>query len=721
MLGELRIARYALRFIFQRGTKLTWAVTCGVGAFVLMVVLRTASNKILSAMGGLSFVHYPSIPVFLSMSLVFTLVTYFMLGVIRALQAEQEAEHQNLLTKEAQFRVLTVNLPVGVSIRSKDGKYIYINPAFTKITGYELNEIPDGENWYQEAYSDKEYGRIAVKNWIKELDSSSSEEVYSRVYTVYCKNGLKKIVNFRQVALGDDTMIVYDDVTEQSHAEQALRILVGSSPIGIFIVQEKKFKMVNPGFEAITEYDRSELLNRDSLEIVAPQYRSHVRRNAVKMLKRAALRERGEKEKIQPYEFKIVAKSGELKTVLETVIPIYCRGDKATLGFFMDITHQKRMEANLALTEKMQSIGVLAGGIAHDFNNILTAILGNISIADITADLKERTKALNHAAKACEQARDLTKQLLIFSRGGEPVKEMTSIANLLKECSELVFRGTSCDFEIDASPDVWPTQLDTGQISQVVNNLLINAIHASPDGSIIKIGVENAQIGAHTALALSPGDYIKVSISDPGAGIPREVLLRIFDPFFTTKEKGTGLGLVSAYSIVKSHGGCISVNSKVGKGSTFEFYLPASPEGVGTLQSKKYREMKRGNGERMLVMDDDQSVRATISKMLKKLNFEVAEVENGEQALTEYRNAMNEGSPFFAVIIDLTIRGGMGGRETVRELLEIDPLAKAIVSSGYSDDPIMSDFQKYGFAGCIQKPYRIEALSNEIHRLIHRV
>jgi PAS domain S-box-containing protein len=391
--------------------------------------------------------------------------------------------------------------------------------------------------------------------------------------------------------------------------------------------------------------------------------------------------------------------------------------EKNILMIARDLTWYKKMEEELIKVQKLESVGVLAGGIAHDFNNILTAIMGNLSLVRMKIGPGDpSSERLEIAEQACVRATDLTRQLLTFARGGAPVKETASIVGVIEESCRFALRGSSVGCELDFAEDVWPAEIDVGQMSRVINNIMINASQAMPDGGIIKLSARNAVIDDSVEIPLPPGRYVKVAIQDQGTGIPRENLSRVFDPYFTTRPTGNGLGLASCYSIVRKHGGHITLDSEVGIGTTIHIYLPASATAPHE-QNRTESQPKSGKGK-ILIMDDEYMVRDTLEHMLVELKYEVASAGDGSEAVRLYEEAKETGSPFHLVIMDLTVPGRMGGREAIGRLLEIDPTAKAVVSSGYSDNSIMSEYGKYGFSGVVLKPYRAAELSRIIDAVI---
>lgn len=380
------------------------------------------------------------------------------------------------------------------------------------------------------------------------------------------------------------------------------------------------------------------------------------------------------------------------------------------IGVALDVTEQKCAEEEVFRASKMESIGVLAGGIAHDFNNILTAIIGNITLAKMQLTPQDNAfQRLTDTEKAVFRAKSLTQQLLTFARGGKPIKQALAVGPLLRESAEFALQGSTIQCEFSVANDLWPIEADPGQVHQVINNLVINAQQVMPDGGILRIEAGNLVVGSQDTLPLSPGSYVRIRIADSGTGIAPEHLTKIFDPFFTTKPKGTGLGLTTAYWIIKRHHGYITIDSKLGTGSTVSIYLSRSDREAPEVESVE-EVLVQGSG-RILFMDDEDPIRAYAVDVLSQLGYEVTFVREGMEAVERFRQAQESGRPFSAVILDLTVRAGMGGKETIRRLIELDPAVSAIVSSGYSNDPVLADFREYGFSGRVAKPYTAKDLS----------
>ncbi|MBD3320205.1 MAG: PAS domain S-box protein [Chitinivibrionales bacterium] len=417
-------------------------------------------------------------------------------------------------------------------------------------------------------------------------------------------------------------------------------------------------------------------------------------------------------------EYRVLNKEGSELTMLINSSPMKRRNRVIGIRIgAINVTDKKEMEKELQKAQILESLGILAGGIGHDFNNILTGIYGNVQLAQKKLAKGDNIEGfLESIEKATDRAVSLSKQLLTFSKGGEPIKKVTPITDLLKETAEFGLHGSNVGCEFQIADDLWSCNIDTSQVGQVLNNLVINAGQAMPEGGTIVIGAANIHIGADSRLPLQEGPYVKIWVQDHGIGIRKENIGKIFDPYFTTKQKGSGLGLAVSYSVISKHGGLITAESSLGSGTTFYTYIPAVHE---TEKSPDRTEEARVEGKgNVLLMDDDEIVKIVGKEILTDIGYAVTTAENGEEAVQLYRNAMDSGAPFDIVILDLTIPGGMGGQETIKKLHSIDPDVTAIVSSGYSDDPVMAHPQEYGFKGVVSKPYNIDDLTSIMNRLM---
>ena len=380
-----------------------------------------------------------------------------------------------------------------------------------------------------------------------------------------------------------------------------------------------------------------------------------------------------------------------------------------------DITARQRLEEDALKAQKLESVGVLAGGIAHDFNNILTAVIGNIALAQMLMPGADRVNhALCEAEKAAWRARGLTQQLLTFARGGAPVKREASLATLLRESVPFAFAGSKAKCHVAVADDLWTMAFDPGQLSQAISNLVCNAAQAMPAGGIIRIEASNAEVASEDPQALPPGRHVRIVVADTGDGIPKAHLGKIFDPYFTTRDGHSGLGLATTYSIIRRHGGVIRVQSEEGRGTQFEVYLPAQLASAVPAKSALHRRQR----DRILVLDDEPALLTLLAALLDHLGYETCAAQDGAQAVTCYAQALREGRPFAAVILDLIVPAGVGGEECLRRLRSLDPDVRAIVSSGYCHDPIMADFARFGFRAAITKPYQLHELEQTIRGVL---
>ena len=406
---------------------------------------------------------------------------------------------------------------------------------------------------------------------------------------------------------------------------------------------------------------------------------------------------------------KNITKDGALITCEWINAPFTDSEGKTSGGVSMvqDVTRRLEQEKELLKMEKLESLGVLAGGIAHDFNNILTGIMGNISFAQMFLDsVHKASKPLAEAAKASQRAGELARQLLTFARGGEPVKKVVAVQRIINEAVSLMLRGSNVRGDLHVSDELHAIEADEGQINQVFNNIILNAAQAMPGGGTLTIRADNETLPNENSLALPDGNYVRIAFSDQGSGIADDDLQRIFDPYYSTKSTGTGLGLASAHSIVSRHGGTIAVSSVAGQGTTFTVYLPSTGSAWADQREENVRTTPLGHKSgSILVMDDEEMILELTSEMLGYLGYQAITCADGTETVSLYKAALESGHPFSAVIMDLTIPGGMGGKDAAQQILAIDPQACLIVSSGYSNDPIMSDFRRYGFCGAVSKPY----------------
>jgi PAS domain S-box-containing protein len=389
-------------------------------------------------------------------------------------------------------------------------------------------------------------------------------------------------------------------------------------------------------------------------------------------------------------------------------------------AFFRDVTERKRSEDERLTTGKLESVGTLAGGIAHDLNNILTVISGNIGLAQLEApnDAKDLLTCLSKAAQAAQHAAHLSSQLLTFSKGGAPVKKVIDITKVLTKAIEFALHGSNVRAEIDIPPNLWAAEVDSGQIEQVMNALMLNAREAMLGGGTVEITARNVNLENKTGAFLPGGRYLKISVADRGGGVPANIATRIFDPYFTTKPTSSGLGLSIGFSIIKKHGGMLHLEQSSSSGAVFTFYLPAAKAEVVPPKQIAPAAGLQFNHQRVLVMDDEAGIRDLTSQLLGSLGYEVTAVPDGAEAVKTYERAMRRGENFQAVILDATIRGGMGGVATIERLRNLDPQVVGIICSGYSDEAALAEFLQFGFRGALPKPFTRRDLSEVLQRAL---
>lgn len=605
----------------------------------------------------------------------------------------------------------------------ENGLVTFMNPTAEELTGWELKEAM-GQDLAEAFHITHEDTGEPVENPVAKVIREGIVVGMGNHTILYRRDGTGVPIDDSAAPIRDDkgnftgVVLVFRDVTERRQAvkqlqesEKKFRSLYSAMSEGVClhkIVYDESGKAVdyrildvNSSYVSITGLGREVAIGSIASELYGT----------------------GEPPFIKIYAK--VADSGEPAS-FETYFPpmdkhfsisVFSPGKGMFATVFSDITDRKRTEKELLKVQKLESIGVLAGGIAHDLNNLLTGILGNISLAKIYDDPVDRNKSLLEAEKASMQMRDLSQRLLTFSRGGAPVLQTVAIDSLLRNSVSLALSGSNVKCEFSIPNDLWPVKIDEGQTNQVINNLIINADQAMPSGGVIRIETLNLEAEEEHGLPISPGAYVKISVVDHGVGIAKEHLQRIFDPFFTTKRKGRGLGLATAFSIIKQHDGHITVESELGVGTTFQIYLPASQEQIPAIKAVGETKPVVEEG-RVLVMDDEAQIRELAVTILGRCGYEVVTAVDGAEAIELYKKSMESGSPFDIVITDLTVPGGMGGKEMIQQLIEIDPDVKAIVSSGYSNDPIMANFRERGFQAVIAKPYELRALSEVIRQVI---
>ncbi len=511
-------------------------------------------------------------------------------------------------------------------------------------------------------------------------------------------------------------ILSYADITDIIDVQQALSeseeryrdIFENASDLVLTMNSEGRIQYANPAWRQAVGWPGDESKGDSFFDVVEPG-RLETCRDEIQRAIETGISERIETE--------LVSSNGNVISVEGNVSVRYDGAGPVTLrGIFRDVTETRKLQEELLKAQKLESLGILAGGIAHDFNNLLTTVMGNVSLLDAGfSDTAPEREILHDTEMACVRAQDLTRQLLTFAKGGAPVKSLASIRDIARDSVQFVLHGSKVSARISLPEDLMPVNVDVGQISQVLQNLTINALQAMPEGGTIEVWGTNLLVEDSGSQPVKPGPYVSLHLQDQGTGIPEDLLGKIFDPFFTTKTKGSGLGLATCYSIMKKHGGHISVESTPGSGSTFQLLIPASPG--DRLHVKPEDAVVRAGEGRILVMDDQEMVLRVACNILEHVGYEVDSASDGSVAVEMYRKALEAGTPYTAVVLDLTIPGGMGGEETMARLKEIDPQVKAIVASGYANDAILAHYRDFGFSGIVSKPYNVSRLVTAVQSL----
>ncbi len=671
--------------------------------------------------------------------------------------------------KEAEEWIATTLDSIGDAVIATDteGTIKFINPIAEALTGWGKSDAVGRH--FEEVFNlvYEETGK-PIESLVAKVLREGSVVTLADHTMLIARDGLKLPIDDSGAPIRDHkgnitgVVLVFHDITERRQAESALReseqfnsSMLTNSPNPVLVINpDSSVRYANPALEKLTGFSAAELIGVKAPypwwteETKETEQQNHGNPGGTADAKSGT----------QMTEELFRKKSRERFWVEVTSTPVTNNGaTRYYLSNWVDITERKAAEEKikklneelehrveertlelkrthdqLEITrgqfyqaQKMESLGILAGGIAHDFNNLLTVILGNLSLAKMTPDRGDRLlDILTESEKASLQAKKLTQQLLTFSKGGAPVKSPVPIKKIIRDSTDFAMRGSNVKSEFSIPEDLWHVEVDEGQINQVISNVVINATQAMPDGGTVSVHCKNVVVEPDTTLPLHPGRYVWISIKDHGTGIPDEHTHKIFDPFFTTKPKGSGLGLATAYSIVKRHSGHIAVESRIDDGTTFHIHLPACQSDTSEARIVEEKDGENpyvddsGDAKRILVMDDEEDIRGLIGEVLAHFGHTVVLAGDGAETIELYKDAMESGQPFDAVIMDLTIPGGMGGKEAIKKLLKIDPSVRAIVSSGYSNDPIMADFKSHGFRGVVAKPYEVRELVETLNRVL---
>ncbi|MFC1480961.1 PAS domain S-box protein [Candidatus Neomarinimicrobiota bacterium] len=626
---------------------------------------------------------------------------------------ERKLTEQALRESEAQLRVLFDGIDDALFVHDQGGRILECNEAACRRLGYSRQELL--------AMTVKD---IDKPEFAKDYEKRLSEQLVKKHLICegvhLAKDGRHIPVDINSSLIDYQGQIailaVMRDITERKLAEESLakseqdlRILYNNAMEGIFrTTPDGKFLFANPAMAKMFGYESVE----DLLKInTADQYIDAKQREEVKALYT-------QNDHIKNWESEMLRKDGSKVWVRisSSAVKDEDGNTKWYEGFVSDITESKKLEMELLKSQKIESVGLLAGGLAHDFNNALTSIQLQATVASLKEAVPtEVMEILEGIYQSVTKAKAITQQMLTFSKGGAPLRATTNIVALIQESVQFALSGTNITPTFEIDHDLHNSEVDQNQINQVISNLIINAQHAMPMGGKIKISGKNISVTPTSQLGpLKPGEYISISIEDQGHGIEPANLDKIFDPYFTTKQAGSGLGLFACYSIIDKHDGWLTAESEMGEGSTFTFYLPISTEDLAESPKKiADRGVVKGTGT-ILIMDDEPLLRTMLSSLLESIGYSISVSADGEEAIEMYSSALEADTTFDLVILDLTIPDGLGGAETIKRLIEIDPEVNAIVSSGYSNDSVVINYKDHGFSAVLPKPYSLEVLAEVV-------
>ncbi|MEW5921675.1 MAG: PAS domain S-box protein [Bacillota bacterium] len=636
------------------------------------------------------------------------------LAVFRDISARKQTE-EALQASEEQYRTLVNSIPDFIYCLDREGRHTAVNQSVCQALGLEAHDII-GKNHYELGFPDKiirQWKKLNRQVFIKGTVVKAETQTPMPDGAIHTYE-IVLIPVFNKKGIVTSIQGISRDITEGKkmllalrESEEHFRQIVELLPVALFIHDGGEILFANTAaFKLIDMDEPQSLLNKPIKNFLHHKHKKAFTQTFQQVLSK--------KVNTKTFITKFVSTLGTTVDVELILSPFTYQDNPAVQIVAFDISKIKKMEEDMSIADKLESIGILAGGIAHDFNNYLATLLGNISLAKLYINSPERIyEKLDNMEKASLRAKYLTQQFFTFAKGGTPVRELMRIDNIITDSINFALSGSNVRCQLSLAEDLQAVEIDKGQIGQVLDNIIINAIQAMPHGGNIWVKAENIYINNEHLynehiMPTPEGNYVSISITDEGMGIPEQLKQKIFDPFFTTKPRGSGLGLATAYSIIKNHQGTIKVESEVGVGTTFHIFLPSSCKPVPTSTAED--SIIYGTGK-ILVMDDDGELRRTMGEMLSTLGYEVHFAEDGSRTVALYRNAKKTNRPFDLVVMDLTIPGGMGGKHTLKKLLKSDPAAKAIVISGYHDDPAISNFKKYGFISAMRKPFSLKELS----------
>ncbi len=535
------------------------------------------------------------------------------------------------------------------------------------------------------------------------------------------RDHLEELVKERTLHLERLTRNLKEEVEERKKAELKIReererlaVILRSLAEAVIVTDTSGLiVMLNPAAEDLLEVKAKDVIGKKFCEVVNLELPDQVCSDVTHKTAE-------DKEFVAFEEAKLVLPSGKELIVEGAASPVHSEESEilGSVVVIRDVTLKKYLEAEALKASRLEALRLIASGVAHDFNNLLSSIVSYLNLVKMKLKDEALLEALEKAENACFMAKTLTRELLTYTVGGGPIKRLTDLKELIEKNISFALSGSNVKAEVDIQEDLWQAEVDPDQISICLQNILLNARQVMPEGGKVFVRAKNLWLPAGNEFGLEEGPYIQIEVEDTGPGIPKEDLPKIFEPFFTTKEGGSGLGLFSCKRIVEAHGGRILAESPPGKGAIFRVIIPASPKETAKVEKAPAEEKRPGVSAKILIMDDEEGIREPIAEILRAHGFRVETAESGERALELFKKALEENDPFDLVILDLTVPGGMGGKELLPKLRELHPRVKAIVASGYSSDPVMEHYEDYGFNGAIIKPFAVKDLLQLVQRVL---
>ncbi|MCK5115292.1 MAG: PAS domain S-box protein [Candidatus Aegiribacteria sp.] len=646
---------------------------------------------------------------------------------VRDLTQRKEAE-KKLRESLKLMKAIVDNSPVGISVHDRNGTLLMANASWRNIWNRSIEDLKDRMILRSKLQMDKKDTYLGKHiDDVREVYLKGGELYIPKLKITNPSPDGAEYISHHFYALKDDNgdvekvVILTLDLTESLKTQVELietrnqfRELTGNIPVAVYRTTAEsggKIVFYNPEMQRM--FFGEETGDFDDVSVKDLYVEPSVRKKFLDILSK-------DKE-VRGFEAELKRLDGStfLASISARKVSTREGQEEYIEGIVRDITDQRRIEEELSRIEHLESIGTLAGGIAHDFNNLLMAIQGNISLAQIEEEPARLIERLEQAVASTEKATILTRQLLTFARGGVPLKEPVEVARFVQEAVIFALRGSDVEVVFNFEENLKNIEIDKEQISQVVHNITLNSVQAMIGGGRINVSCSNVEIGEDSETHLGIGEYVTISIKDKGKGIPPSDLKKIFNPYFTTKFGGSGLGLSTSYSIISRHSGAIRAYSEEGEGTEFVIYLPViDSHGTKTVSREEPENDIHSASAHILIMDDDPSVREVLSGMLEALGHDVIESSEGAEAIDLYRERFTSEEPFDAVIMDLTVPGGMGGEAAINELKKIDPDVRAIVSSGYANNTVLAKYSEYGFSGRLVKPFRISTLKKELKTVL---